>query len=251
MPAPESILQKIKLLINLQHSPNPNESENAATMVAKLVAKYEITEEELKSLEEKKPLYGEDDKLYVTIGLVGWKQQLALAIASHFQCKIVQEELVPGEGFHQFSYFVYGDPQDSENVKFVFNILSKKVEELIKIKCFGRGPVYIASYGEGAVESIKNNIYWDGIELPAAKVPSRQPIEEEKTLNNGTSNLSKVKVEKEKPAEASVDVNSQSLIKDINAFYSGLDHGRNISLEDLLELEAENEKSKELSDGNV
>lgn len=248
MPATEAILQKIKLLINLSVSSNLNEAEAAVNMIAKLVAKYKITEEELKSLKENKPLYGEDEKLFVTIGLVGWKQQLALAIGKYLDCQIIQEELIPLEGLHQFSYFIYGSSQDSANVKFVYNAFSKKVEELILINCVGRGMIYISSYCEGVVESIKNNIYWDGIELPITKVPTRQPTEKEKPLATEKSKLIKIKEEKENPVEASVDVNSQSLIKEINAYYRGLDHGRHISLDDVLELESK--KEEEISDGH-
>lgn len=240
------ILAKIKLLQSLSTSSNINEADNAKAMINKLIIKYDLTEDDLKSLEEKKPLYGDDDKLFVTIGLVSWKQQLALAIGKHFFCKIVQEELVPIEGIHQFTYFVYGHPEDAETTKFVYNTFANKVENLIKIKCLGKGPVYISSYCEGVVESIKNNIKWDGIQIPNIKKPSS--IKDDNVLNNGSSNLSKSsKEEKEKPTEASVYVNNQNLIKDINAYFRGLDHGKDITIDDdVLELKVNNEIIKEL-----
>ena len=246
MSTPENILAKVKLLLNLIHSPNPNEAENARGMADKLITKYNITADELASLEDKKPLYGEDDKLFMTFGIEGWRQQLALAIAKHFYCHIVQEELVPAEGIHQFNYYVYGEPEDQHYVKFVFQAFSKKVEELINKKCPGRGPIYVSSYSEGVVEAIKNNIYWEGINLPDIKMPARPMVEDQKVLNNGTSNLVKPKEEKEKPVEESVNVNSQSVIKDVAAYFKGLDDGKNFSLTDVLELEAENERLKEL-----
>lgn len=244
--APEHILHKIKLLLNLTHSPNVNEAESAKAMADRLVAKYNITEEELKSIEDKKPLYGEDEKLYTTIGLTPWRQQLALAVAKHFDCQLVQEELVPVEGLHQYNYYAYGDSQDVETVKFVYNSFASKTEELIKnITAWGRGPVYIDSYAEGVVEAIKKNIQFEGIDLPAAKVPSR--VVEEKVLNNGTSNLAKPTVnEKEKPAKESIDINSQSLIKDVMAYFKGLEDGNRLSLNDILELQAANEDAKQL-----
>ena len=243
----EAVLQKIKLLLKLASSPNENEAANARTMADRLIAKYNITEEELKSIEDKKPLYGEDDKLFVTMGLCGWRQQLALGIGKHFMCQIVQEELVPVEGLHQFNYYVYGDPEDSVNVKFVYHSLVKRIDEIIATKCIGRGNIYVSSYCEGLVEAIKNNIYWGGIEIPDVKKPKREVIpEEEKVLNDGQSNIVKHKEEKEKPAEKSVDVNSQSMIKDVNAYFKGLMDGANFSLNEILELEAENEVPAEL-----
>lgn len=256
MSANEAVLQKIKLLLKLASSPNENEAENARAMADKLIAKYNITEEELKSIEDKKPLYGEEDKLFVTIGICGWRQQLALAIGKHFLCQIVQEELVPAEGLHQYNYYVYGDPEDSINVMFVYHAFTKRIDEIIATKCIGRGNIYVSSYCEGLVEAIKNNIYWDGIEIPDIKKPKREVVsEEQKVLNNGQSNIVKHKEEKEKPVEKSVDVNSQSLIKDVNAYYKGLMDGANFHLSEILELAAENDTIKNLiqgtEDGNL
>jgi hypothetical protein len=234
MSASEAILQKIKLLRNLGNSSNDNEAAAALAMADNLINKYGVTDEELKTIEDKKPLYGEDDKLFVTIGLVSWRQQLALGVGRHFDCYIVQEELVPLEGLHQFNYYVYGEPEDAANTKNIYNILSKKVEELIKIKCIGRGAIYISSYCEGVVESIKNNIYWNGIELPPSKRVMKEAVEEA-AIKNGEKPLAKLE-DKEKPEPVSVDVNSQSFIKDITAYFSGLDHGNQISLKDIFEL---------------
>lgn len=243
----EAVLQKIKLLLKLASSPNENEAANARAMADKLISKYNITEEELKSIEDKKPLYGEDDKLFVTIGICGWRQQLALAIGKHFLCQIVQEELVPAEGLHQYNYYVYGDPEDSDNVKFVYHTFSKKIDDLISKKCIGRGNIYVSSYCEGVVEAIKNNIYWEGIDIPDIKKPKRDVVpEEQKILSNGPGDIVKHKEEKEKPTEKSVDVNSQSMIKDVAAYFKGIADGKDFHLNEILELEAENEVPAEL-----
>lgn len=247
MATPEHVLNKIKLLRNLGHSSNQNESDTAKTMADNLINKYGVSDEELKSLEDKKPLYGEDEKLFSTIGLEGWRQQLALAIGKHFYCLIIQEEVVPTHGLHEFNYYVYGDPEDAFNVKFVYYAFIKKVEQLIEKKCVGRGPIYVSSYSEGVVEAIKNNIYWNGIDIPDIKQPSR-PIEDN-VLNNGQSNLSVHKEEKEKPVQESVNISSQSLIKDINAYFKGLEDGKEFSLNEILELAVENERVKEIQAG--
>ena len=245
MSTPESILSKVKLLLNLSNSPNPHEAENAKVMADKLIAKYNITEEELESLKDKKPLYGENERLYSSTGIVGWRQQLALAVGKHYCCQIVQEELVPLEGLSQFSYFVYGDPEDVNSVKYVYHLLASKVEELISHLTPKRGEIYISSYGEGVVEAIRHNISLDGIEIPKIKKPVA--VEEEKVLNNGTSNLSKTKEEKEKPAEQSVNVHSQSLIKDVAAYFKGVADGQEITLRDIKSL-ADSEAVKELEE---
>jgi hypothetical protein len=120
MPTPPAILNKVKLLQRLAFSPNPHEAESARQLADKLIEKHNITPEELESLKDPKPLYGEDEKLYVSIGIVGWRQQLAVAIGNHFGCQIVQVELVPADGPHPFEYYCYGEPEDVKNVQFVF-----------------------------------------------------------------------------------------------------------------------------------
>lgn len=252
MATPEHILNRVKLLINLSNSPVQGEADNAREAVAKLVAKYNITDEELKSLEDKKPLYGDDDKLFVTFGRVNWKQTLALTIAKQFYCQIVQEELVPVEGLHQYTYYVYGDLEDADNVKFVYNTFSNRIEELVAEKCIGRGPMYVASYTEGLVEAINNNIMWEGIDLPDIKVPSRKEPASvpERTLNNGTANLEVKREEKEKPCQETVAPGGGGLIKDIGAYYKGMQDGRDFSLQDVLELAAKNREVDQLTESS-
>lgn len=248
MATPEHVLNKIKMLLNLRNSPNVNEAANAATMAENLINKHGVSKDELKSLEEKKPLYGDDDKFFVTFGLVGWKQSLALTIAKQFYCQIVQEELIPVEGLHQYNYYVYGDKEDADNVKFVYQTFSDRIEELVEKKCIGRGPVYTSSYTEGLVEIINNTIIWEGIDIPTIKVPSREkPIDvPERTLNNGDSNLSVRKEEKEKPCQESVAPLGGTMIKDMRAYFQGLQDGKDFSLQEVLELAAEASKLKEM-----
>jgi hypothetical protein len=247
MSTPENILAKIKLLQKLSQSPNPNEAANAVTMAQKLIEKYSITEEELKSLEEKKPLYGEDEKLFHTTNIIGWKNQLALAIASHFECYVVQEETVPVDGNREYTYFVYGDPDDVNSSKYVFGIFLKKVDNLILTNCIGRGPIYVDSYCEGLIQSIKSNLVMDGISVPRFN----------KKVNSTTDSiparesLAKTEVSvKEKPVENSVDVNSHSLIKDVTAYFKGIKDGSSLDLQDIIELDLEHEYSQ-LGQNNI
>src|SRR5574337_478381 len=239
MSAPQTILNKVKLLLNLANSPNPNEAENARALADKLISKYNITEEELAALDPKE-FYGENEKLFSTIGITGWKQQLALAIAKYFDCQIVQEELAPTQGEHQFNYYVYGDDDQVKDTQFVYSAFNKKVENLISARCFGRGPIYVDSYCEGVVESIKWNINMYGIEVPDIKRPLKK--QEEQVIQSDSKSITKTEKEKEEPTDKRVDVNSQSIIKDIMAYFKGVEDGRDISLKDILELEVESDK---------
>ena len=233
MSVPESILQKIKLLQKLGTSPNTNEAETALAMVAKLVAKYNITQDELNSIADKAPAYGEEEKLFQTIGVISWMSQLALAIGTRYDCSIVQETIEPvGEGPQQNNYYAYGDPEDVETVKFVWKAFSKKVEELVLINCVNRGPIFIHSYTEGVVQSIRFNLEFQDIEVP--KVNLKKDKEEEVKPD---AIVSTAPVEKEKPTTETYNVNANSLIKDIMAYFKGLEDGKGIKLQSVLDLE--------------
>jgi len=244
MPASPAILDKVKKLLSLANSSNPNEAENARAMADKFIAKYNITEEELASLEPKE-FYGENEKLFVTLGIVGWRQQLALAVATYFDCQIVQEELVPAEGIHQFNYFVYGDDDQVKEVQFVYHAFSKKIENLADTRCMGRGPVYLDSYCEGVVESVKWNIQMYGIEVPDIKKPLKK---EEPAAPPNSKTITKSGPDKEEPTNKKVDVNANSFIKDIMAYFKGVDDGKAMSLQDVLELEKQNQESKQIEE---
>lgn len=232
MPAPEHILQKIKLLQKLATSPNKNESETATAMVDKLVAKYNISVEELNSIADKAPAYGNDEKLFETSFIVGWMTQLALAIGMKYDCQIVQEVISPiSEGDTHYNYFVYGADEDVLIVKFVWGALSSKVEELVLERCGARGPIYAQSYTEGVVQSIKLNLQFEDLDLPLIKKDTlvRETDEEIKPDAMTTP----VTVEKEKPTE-NKSVVTGDLIKDIMAYFKGLEDGKNIKLQSVL-----------------
>lgn len=244
MSVPPAILNKVKLLLKLSSSPNPNEAENARVKAEELIAKHGITEADLASLDEK-VFYGEEEKLFVTIGIVGWKQILSLAIATYFDCQIVQEQMTAGGdevNVSTYSYFVYGDDDQVKDTQFVWRAFIKKIDNLIVTRCFARGPIYIDSYCEGVVESIKWNIEMYGIEIPQYK---KKLVTQQEQAAPPTSNTL-VTTGKEEPTDNRVNVNTGSLIRDIQAYFRGIDDGKNLSLQDVLELEAEVETPAEL-----
>lgn len=249
MSAPPSVLQKVKLLLNLATSPNPNEAANAKELADKLIAKHNITEEELASLDPKE-YYGEEQKLFVTFGVVHWRQMLALVISRYFDCQIVQEEMMPangGEGLHEFRYYVYGDDDQVKDTQFVYHAFTKKIDNLSELRCIGRGPIYIDSYCEGLVESIKTNIELFGIDVPEVK----RTLKKEEAAPPTSNSIVKSGDNKEDPVNNNkVDINKGSFIKDIMAYFKGLEDGKHMSLQDVLELEKDNAESAQLEEGD-
>lgn len=240
--ATPAILNKIRLLLKLTSSPNENEAANAREMADRLIAKYNIDQAQLDALDDPTPLYGEDEKVYMTIGLVTWKQQLVLAIANYFECQVVVEEMPLTDGTHQFSYFAYGDTDQVKDTQFAFRAFDKKIEELILSRCLGRGPIYVESYSEGVVESIKLNIQMDGIEIPEVNRTVRKVQE---AAPPTSSSIVRVEGDKPSPTDNRTQVNG-TLIKDIMAYFKGVDDGKHMSLRDVLDLEAQSQSIGEL-----
>jgi len=230
-----NILFKIKSLINLASSANENEARAALAMAEKLIAKHSVTDEELKSLQDKKEAYGEDEKLFSTIKIIGWKNQLALAVAKKYDCMIVQEESVPLQGLSEFSYYVYGEQVGL--VIFVFNALNNRVNDMVAMHCLGRGAIYVDSYCEGLAQSIKLNLEFDDLDVPKVNRQVKNKPEEAH-IPKGTE-LVMEKSEKESPTNERVDVNSQSFIKDVIAYFKGMADGSKLSLQEALTLEAQ------------
>jgi Protein of unknown function (DUF2786) len=229
MPTSPTILNKIKSLQRLSGSPNPHEAESARLLAEKLILKYNVMPEELENLKDDP--YNDEEKLYGTIGLISWRQQLAVVLTKYFDCQIVQVESVPAEGPHHFDYFVYGDLQDTQTVGFVFHALSNQVQQLIDTNCIDRGPIYIDSYSEGVVDAIKQNIWTFGIDLPNNKMPVRVISSDNITIK--TEEIIKPQ-ENKVHADKHVDVRSQSMVKDIGAYFQGIVDGKKIALNDVL-----------------
>jgi hypothetical protein len=243
MSAPPGILAKIKKLLNLATSSNQNEASAAQALADGLMAKYNITEHDLASLDPKE-YYGENEKLFFTIGLSSWRQQLAVSVAGFFDCQIVQEILGAAEGEATYTYFVYGDDDQVKDVQFVYHAFAKKINNLVDTKCLLRGPVYTDSYCDGVVDSVKWNIQMYGIDLPDGRKLIKQ--EEEKAPPPKSNTIVKSGDNKENPTDNRIDISKGQLIKDIMAYFKGVDDGKNLSLADILELEVQNATAKEL-----
>lgn len=236
-----AILNKIKLLLKLGTSPNPHEADSARKLAEGLIEKHSVSQEELESLKDPKPLYGDDEKLFETLGLVGWRQQLALAVGTHFECQIVQEEYVPTEGPHIYHYFVYGDSEDVNKVQLSYHAFAKEVEKLVDIQCLGHGPVYTFSYCEGVVDAIKQNILLHGIDIPEV----RRPLKKDAVVTK-QEGLVKQQDARPKAAEERVNVNTQSIVQDIMAYFKGIQDGKELFLDEIMAIASQSQPVKEL-----
>ena len=212
MPVSPSLINKIKKLLALGQSANPNEANNAKVMAAKLIAKHRISEQDL-SCQDNKPLYGDNEKLYSSVGIINWKQHLAFAIATHFNCQIVQEEFINDE-LH-YAYYVYG--KHVIKVQHIFHTLINKIKILQDVACLNKNDTYIECYCEGIVASIKLNISMMGNFSPPSQTTS--------IISKSLDTINK------DGAEKKIDIGDGVVIKDMLAYIKGLEDGKSIHLD--------------------
>jgi hypothetical protein len=228
MPVSAVILFKIKSLLKLSSSPNEFEAKTASDMADKLIKKYNLSEEDLLELDNQKPIYSEEEKLFSTEEIVRWKNQLAIAVAKKYDCMIIQEEGTLIDGPKIYSYFVYGDPEDVGNTINIFNILLEKILTVAATNCFNKGSDYTSSYYEGMIVSIKSNLELDNIKFP--KTNKKNSSDVPAVAENA---LVPVKQDKQNcPINEKIDISGQSLIKDVVGYFNGMSAGSKISLQD-------------------
>lgn len=222
----QGILDKIKFLLKLSASDNIHEANNARMGAEKLIKKFNVTDEELASIVDKKPAYGEDERLFHTSYQVPWKMQLSLAVANKFDCLIVQEESVPVEGNSEFDYYVCGDPDDIESVKIAFRSLLFLIDDTVNKNCIGEDENYMESYAEGLAHSIKENLEY-GIYLP-----KREKKVKPEEVEVKPDAIAHIPTQKEKPSEKTYDIAGASRVTNVVAYYRGVADGKDLFFED-------------------
>jgi hypothetical protein len=224
------ILSKIKYLQRLATSSNENEALAAKTLAQKLIDKHGVSEQELnESIRSELPLYDDNDILFRSPVIVGWKNLLALLLSRKYDCYIIQEEQVPAEGASEWVYFLYGDDEDTPLVKYLYSAFLVKIEELVKTKCVGRGERYISSYSEGAVNGIREVLDYLEFSIPKMVKTKTEIKTEDKTKIVKTDSEEKIVPPK---IEATADVGAQSKVDDPIAYLRGVADGAQIELDD-------------------
>jgi hypothetical protein len=221
MPAPPEIIKKIKLLINLSKSSNLNEATNARKKADDLIFRYNVSESELLDNEDQ---ISENKFLFESDGLILWKAKLAMIVATYFDCLIFQEELRPENGLSHYKYYLLGTEEDTDKTKLLFNTLSEKCS-LIILNILYRGEIYTSSFKDGLIDGIKENISF--IEVQINKTVAAEPAPE---LNVSSNNLATVP-EKNKVDVPKTKLEGGQLVKDVMAYFAGLQAGKDILIE--------------------
>lgn len=165
----ESHLQKIKDLLKLAASASEHESATAKMLADKLIAKYNVSQEQLDGIEASdKPLYDDEDLLLDTNKLEDWINILALIVAKKYDCFAIKEDNISSTGETTYRYYVYGEPNDVLIAKELFKYIYDEIIDLIQDICYEENEIYKYSFAEGCVNGAKMNIEYENFSTSGA-----------------------------------------------------------------------------------
>ncbi|MBW2560015.1 MAG: DUF2786 domain-containing protein [Deltaproteobacteria bacterium] len=144
------ILRKIRGLLKLGESDNPNEAASAVAMAARLMERHAITETAVE-LSEADPATAEEIKSFEEpLGASGsWRSRLALALAKANGCSTWRT----GNQLR-----LIGRPSGAEKVRYLFSYCSKEIDRITRKNTRGEGRTYANNYRIGMVDAIAEAI---------------------------------------------------------------------------------------------
>jgi hypothetical protein len=214
------IIDKVQKLLALSHSSNANEAAAAAAAANKLIDQYRLSEADLSSSDED-PLIEDDGFIYETGRIVPWKNSLAVSLATHYGCAIFNS-VSYHTGRKVSHYKLIGRKSDIQLTRYMFNWLSMECSRLSEKEAYGQGRVFVASYCQGFVAGVKqqlvnsrNEVKQNATSAAIIKIDAR-----EQEANAFMNKLYKLKNTK--------NVSASQI--DPRAFDAGMNRGKNIHL---------------------
>ena len=175
------MLDRIKKLLELGKSDNPNEAASAVEQAQKLMLEHNITELMLETQQgdESSELI-EDETLFISEArrIPRWHNWLAQVLAEVNQCKAYQ---------CRNEFRVVGRPYDAEVARYMFAYLTREIERLCKHHSELRGNPGVAwrtDFCHGAVWTIKRRLLAAARE---ARAELRRQAYASDTLGNGAA----------------------------------------------------------------
>lgn len=145
----EKILDKIKKLLALSGSSNPNEAATAAAHAQRLMDKYKIEQTMLEAAAEvveedvrdwNDPLDGVPHKSFIT-----WKARLGLVIGKHNGVFIWK---------NGGAIMLVGKASDVQATRYLYAYCAREIDRLTKEHCAGEGKSYANNFRLGCIDTI-------------------------------------------------------------------------------------------------
>lgn len=158
----DTIIEKIKGLLRLAQSKDVHEAAAAVKAAENLISKFRIDEADLNINQDKKSEPVEDiNILYETARIVSWKSTLAIILADHYGCAIFNDGIYDSSKSKLGKinrYRLVGHQSDLDLTRFMFGWITAEIERLTKRNCKGLGHITSASYAQGAVVGVNDQL---------------------------------------------------------------------------------------------
>lgn len=145
----EKVLEKIRKLVAMQTSSNPNEVENATRMIQQMIDKYSIDISELENINKKELVVAEEYSDYIPRHASSWIQWLASAIGQLYSCRTLI-----GKDKKRFTFIGF------EVDRIASRIMFERISQLIVTESKKKGDTQalINDFSSGATLSIVDRI---------------------------------------------------------------------------------------------
>lgn len=153
-----NIIDKVRKLLALSTSSNANEAAAAAAKANDLIDKYRLSQFDLEAeTKVEEPIEQDDSYLYETGRITIWRH-LLLNTLTKFYGVAHYNDVDFSAGRKVSRMRMVGRKSDMEICRYIFAYLSLECERLSKSEAKGKGKVFVASYQEGFVEGVKEQL---------------------------------------------------------------------------------------------
>lgn len=147
----DTILDRVRKLLRLGESNNPNESAAALAAAQRLIDKYRLSELELAAEEGLDETVAKDPTpLWAGKRLVSWRGALAQELCAANGVLVVWSARRGRGG----SLIMAGRPEDCALVRHLFHHCMAEIDRLTLVACAGRGRAYANAFRIGCVQAI-------------------------------------------------------------------------------------------------
>jgi hypothetical protein len=151
-----SVIEKVQKLLALSNSSNPNEAAAAAAKANQLIDQYRLSAEDF-ATGEFDPLTEDSDYIYQTGKVTPWKSILISVLTTHYGVAYFNDTAYP-EGRKISRFKLVGRTSDIQIARYMFAWLTMECQRLADSQAKGLGRVFVASYCEGFVRGVAEQL---------------------------------------------------------------------------------------------
>lgn len=153
-----TIIEKVQKLLALSKSSNMHEAMAAAAAANKLIDQYRLSTADLESeahIEE--PIEEDQGYIYESGKVTAWKYSLMMNLVKHYGLHL-WNDCSWATGRQVSRYRLIGRKSDITIAKYMFAWLTSEATRLSTLEGKGRGRVYIASYCQGFIHGVSEQL---------------------------------------------------------------------------------------------